>query len=85
MKRATITDVELASLSPARREGGAPNASPQVGSPVDASNSTSCEAERRALTLLQLALQGDADVAAGRVISRTDYKKRVAALVKLRR
>jgi hypothetical protein len=32
----------------------------------------------------QLALQGDADIAAGRTVSRTEYKKRLAELVKTR-
>jgi hypothetical protein len=34
--------------------------------------------------LLKLALQGDADIAEGRVVSRTEYKKRLAALIKAR-
>jgi hypothetical protein len=39
----------------------------------------SFEQDRRAFAMLKLALQGDADVAAGRTVSRADYKKRVAA------
>jgi len=44
----------------------------------------SFEADRRAFALLKLAMQGDADIAAGRTVSRADYKKRLAALVKSR-
>jgi prevent-host-death family protein len=44
----------------------------------------SFEQDRRAFALLKLALQGDADVAAGRTVSRADYKKRLADLVKAR-
>jgi len=42
------------------------------------------EQERRAFALLKLALQGDADVAAGRTVSRAEYKRRFAALIKAR-
>lgn len=45
----------------------------------------SFEQDRWAFALLKLALQGEADVAAGRTVSRADYKKRFAALVKARR
>ena len=45
----------------------------------------SFEQDRRAFALLKLALQGDADVAAGRTVGRADYKKRVAALLEARR
>jgi prevent-host-death family protein len=44
----------------------------------------SFEQDRRAFALLKLALEGDSDIAAGRSVSRADYKKRVAALVKAR-
>lgn len=44
----------------------------------------SFEADRRAFALLKLALEGDSDIAAGRVVSRTEYRKRLAALVKAR-
>ena len=39
----------------------------------------SYEQERRAFALLQLAVQGEADIAAGRVVSRAEHKKRLAA------
>lgn len=45
----------------------------------------SFEEDRRAFALLKLALQGDASIAAGRTVSRSDYKKRLAALVKTHR
>lgn len=45
----------------------------------------SFEDDRRAFALLKLALEGDSDIAAGRVVSRAEYKTRVAALVKARR
>jgi prevent-host-death family protein len=48
-------------------------------------DAASFEENRRAFALLKLALQGDADIAAGRAVSRADYKKRVAALTKARR
>jgi prevent-host-death family protein len=44
----------------------------------------SFEQDRRAFALLKLTLQGDADVAEGRVVSRAEYKKRLAALLKAR-
>lgn len=37
--------------------------------------------DRRAYALLELALQGDADIAAGRTVTRAEHKKRVAAVV----
>ena len=45
----------------------------------------SFEQDRRAFALLKLALQGDADIAEGRVVSRSEYKKRLAALIKARK
>lgn len=45
----------------------------------------SFEDDRRAFALLKLALEGDSDIAAGRVVSRAEYKARLAALVKARR
>lgn len=45
----------------------------------------SFEEDRRAFALLKLALQGDADIAAGRTVTRAEHKKRVAALVASRR
>ena len=44
----------------------------------------SFEQDRRAFALLKLALQGDADIVEGRVVSRAEYKKRLAALIKTR-
>jgi prevent-host-death family protein len=44
----------------------------------------SFEQDRRAFALLKLALQGDTDIAEGRVVSRAEYKKRLAALIKAR-
>jgi prevent-host-death family protein len=44
----------------------------------------SFEQERRAFALLKLALQGDSDVAAGRTVSRAEYKRRFAQLIKAR-
>ena len=44
----------------------------------------SFEQDRRAFALLKLALQGDIDIAEGRVVSRAEYKKRLAALIKAR-
>jgi prevent-host-death family protein len=42
------------------------------------------EQERHAFALLKLALQGDSDVAAGRTVSRAEYKRRFAELIKAR-
>lgn len=39
----------------------------------------SYEQDRRAFALLQLALQGEADIAAGRTVTRAEHKKRLAA------
>jgi prevent-host-death family protein len=44
----------------------------------------SFEQERQAFALLKLALQGDSDVAAGRTVSRAEYKRRLADLIKAR-
>jgi prevent-host-death family protein len=44
----------------------------------------SYEQDRRAFALLQLALQGEADIAAGRTVSRAEHKKRLAARLKAR-
>jgi prevent-host-death family protein len=44
----------------------------------------SFEQDQRAFALLKLALQGDSDIAAGRIVSRAEYKKQVAAVVKAR-
>ena len=44
----------------------------------------SYERDRRAFALLQLALQGEADIAAGRTVSRVEHKKRLATRLKAR-
>jgi prevent-host-death family protein len=45
----------------------------------------SFEEDRRAFALLKLALQGDADIAAGRTVTRAEYRKRLAELIADRR
>jgi hypothetical protein len=50
----------------------------------EAEDVESFEQDRHAVALLKLALQGDADIAEGRVVSRAEYKKRLAALIKSR-
>lgn len=45
----------------------------------------SFEEDRRAFALLKLAIQGDEDIDAGRTVSRTEYKRRLASLLGARR
>ena len=42
----------------------------------------SYEQDRHAFALLRLALQGEADIAAGRTVSRAEHKKRLAKRLK---
>ena len=47
-------------------------------------DAASYEQDQRAFALLRLALQGEADIAAGRTVSRAEHKKRLTARMKAR-
>lgn len=82
---APITELkrDAAGLIERAHEQGAPIVITQNGRATAVlQDAESYESERRAFTLLKLALQGDAEIAAGEGISLGEHRKRMAALLR---
>lgn len=82
---APITELkrDAAGLIERAHERGAPIVITQNGRATAVlQDAESFESERRAFALLKLALQGDAEIAAGDGVSLADHRKRMAGLLR---